>query len=507
MPARSKPPAAPLRLLLALACLAGLILGAIAPAQADTLAEIKRRGELTWGTDLEGGAPFVIADMQDPQAATGFETELGQALARELGVKGTIVHNAWDGLIPALQRKNYDIAFNGIEVTPDRQGEILFSRPYYVYTQQLVVRQGNPQGIVDLASCKGKKIGTLGATVAERLLQEVGGVDIKIYPSSVQPYDDLLVGRLDAVLQDLPIAVAYGRRAGLAFAGEPFGEGLYAIALRQDDVALKQAIDQAIGRLLVSGELERIYRKYDLWNSAQARLALPEDQALAATAAAPTTTQKSFWQQLRQAAPLFAQGTMMTITVSVLGMLLAVTLGIALAVARVYGAAPVAWLAAAYVEVFRGTPLLIQLFFVYYGLPNLGIQLDAFVAAVVGLGLNYAAYEAENYRAGLLAVPRGQIEAALALGFDRWQMLREVVFPQAFRIVIPPVTNDFIALFKDSSVVSVITLVELTKAYGMMASATYNYMGFGLVAAAIYFAISYPTSLFARWLEARLRTA
>lgn len=503
MPARSPL----LRVLLAFACLAGLVLGAIAPARADTLAEVKQRGQLTWGTDLEGGAPFVIADPNDPQGASGFETEIGRAVARELGVKGMLVHNAWDGLIPALQRKNYDVAFNGIEITPDRQGEILFSRPYYVYTQQFVVPHGNPKHIVDLRSARGLKVGTLGSTVAERLLKETGGVDIKIYPSSVQPYDDLLVGRLDAVLQDLPIAVAYGRRPGMQFAGEPFGEGLYAMAFRKEDVALKQAVDQAIGRLLASGELEKILRKYDLWNAAQAKLVLPEDQALASTSLAPTVEKKSFWQQLKEAGPLFAQGTVMTITVSVLGMLLAVLLGSSLAVARVYGARPIAWLAAAYVEVFRGTPLLIQLFLIYYGLPNLGIQLDAFVAAVVGLGLNYAAYEAENYRAGLLAVPRGQIEAALALGMNRWQMLREVVFPQAFRIVIPPVTNDFIALFKDSSVVSVITLVELTKAYGMMASATYNYMGFGLVAAAIYFAISYPTSLFARWLEARLRKA
>ena len=478
-----------------------------APAAADTLAEVKQRGTLTWGTDLEGGAPFVIADPHDPQGASGFETEIGRAIAAELGVKGMLVHNAWDGLIPALQRKNYDIAFNGIEITTDRQGEILFSRPYYVYTQQFVVPHGNPKGITDLASVKGLKVGTLGSTVAERLLQETGGVDIKIYPSSVQPYDDLLVGRLDAVLQDLPIAVAYGRRPGMAFAGEPFGEGLYAIAFRKEDATLKQAVDQAIGRLLVSGELQRILTKYELWNKAQAKLSLPEDQALAATKLAPTVEKKTFAQQLREAAPLFAQGTMMTITVSVLGMLLAVALGISLAVARVYGNALVSWLAAAYVEVFRGTPLLIQLFLIYYGLPNLGIQLDAFVAAVVGLGLNYAAYEAENYRAGFLAVPKGQLEAAMALGMNRWQTLREIVFPQAFRIVIPPVTNDFIALFKDSSVVSVITLVELTKAYGMMASATYNYMGFGLVAAAIYFAISYPTSLFARWLEQRLRPA
>lgn len=502
------PSASPsLRALFTLACLLGLMLGAVAPAGADTLAEIKQRGELSWGTDLEGGAPFVIADMKDPQSASGFETELGHAIARELGVKGKLVHIAWDGLIPALQRKNYDIAFNGIEITPDRQGEVLFSRPYYVYTQQFVVQQGNPKHITDLKSVRGLRVGTLGATVAERLLQETGGVEIKIYPSSVQPFDDLLVGRVDAVLQDLPIAVAYGRRPGMEFAGQPFGEGLYAIAIRKEDKTLKREIDGAIGRLLLNGELEHIYRKYDLWNQAQAKLTLPEDQVLASTAVAPTASVKSFADQLRDATPLFVQGTAMTIAVSVLGMLLAVTLGATLAVARVYGPLPISWLAAAYVEVFRGTPLLIQLFLIYYGLPNLGIQLDAFVAAVVGLGLNYAAYEAENYRAGLLAVPRGQIEAALALGMDRWQMLREVVMPQAFRIVIPPVTNDFIALFKDSSVVSVITLVELTKAYGMMASATYNYLGFGLVTAAIYFAISYPTSLFARWVEAKMKVA
>lgn len=500
---------APFRRLVPALLALGLLLAAPAAAVADTLDAIRARGTLSWGTDLEGGAPFVVADPNhpdDPGKAGGFETEIGHALARELGVKGKIVHNAWDGLIPALMRKNFDLAFNGLEVTPDRQDEVLFSRPYYVYTQQIVVRKGTTD-VDDIGDLKGKKVGTLGATVAERLLQGVGGVDIKIYPSSVQPYDDLLVGRVDAVVQDLPIAVAYGRREGMAFAGKPFGEGLYAIGMRPDDRRLKAEIDAAIGRLLVSGELERILRRYDLWNDVQARLSQPEDQVLAQTQAAPTAAHKGFLEQLRDAAPLLAQGTLMTITVSCLGMVLAMGLGIVLAVARVYGAAPVAFLAAGYVEVFRGTPLLIQLFLIYYGLPNLGIQLDAFVAAVVGLGLNYAAYEAENYRAGLLAVPRGQIEAAMALGMDRWQMLREIVFPQAFRIVIPPVTNDFIALFKDSSVVSVITLVELTKAYGMMASATYNYMGFGLVAAAIYFAISYPTSLFARWLEARLKVA
>ena len=115
------------------------------------------------------------------------------------------------------------------------------------------------------------------------------------------------------------------------------------------------------------------------------------------------------------------------------------------------------------------------------GLPQIGIRLNAFVAGVVGLGLNYAASESENYRAGIQAIPRGQTEAALALGMSRWQTLQHVVLPQALRVVIPPVTNDFIAMFKDSSIVSVITMVELTKWYGMLATSTYDYIGLGLM--------------------------
>jgi polar amino acid transport system substrate-binding protein len=170
-----------------------------------------------------------------------------------------------------------------------------------------------------------------------------------------------------------------------------------------------------------------------------------------------------------------------------------------------YGVAPLRWFASSYIEVVRGTPLLIQLYLIYYGLPNIGIRLSAFVAAVLGLGLNYAAYEAENYRAGIQAIPRGQMEAALALGMTRWQALRRIILPQAFRIIIPPVNNDFIALFKDSSLVSVITMVELTKVYGMLAMSTYDYIGLGLMTAAIYFALSYPASLMANRLERKLR--
>jgi len=123
---------------------------------------------------------------------------------------------------------------------------------------------------------------------------------------------------------------------------------------------------------------------------------------------------------------------------------------------------------------------------------------------VVGLGLNYAAYEAENYRAGFAGVPHTQMEAALSLGMTRWQAIRHVIAPQAFRIVLPPVTNDFISLLKDSSLVSVITLVELTKTYGLLATKYYDYFGTGIMVAVIYLLLGLPFVRLARYTERKL---
>ena len=201
---------------------------------------------------------------------------------------------------------------------------------------------------------------------------------------------------------------------------------------------------------------------------------------------------------------LLGRGATMTLVISITGMALAVSLGLMLALAYLYGPRPVAWGSRAYIEVVRGTPLLIQLYLIFYGLPNIGIRLSPFLAAVVGLGLNYAAYEAENYRAGIQSIPRAQTEAALSLGMTQGQALRYVIVPQAMRLVIPPVTNDFIALFKDSSIVSVITMVELTKVYGQLASTYYDYIGIGLLTAAIYFVLGLPFVRLARWAEAKM---
>ena len=196
----------------------------------------------------------------------------------------------------------------------------------------------------------------------------------------------------------------------------------------------------------------------------------------------------------------------MTLLVSVLSMALAVIVGLALASGRLYGSVWLRWLTTFYVEVIRGTPLLLQLFVIYYGLAGV-VRLPAFLAAVLALGLNYAAYEAEIYRGALEAVPRVQLEAARTLGFTEMQILGLIRGPQALRYALAPMTNDFVALLKDSALVSVITVVELTKQTAIYATNVGSWIVPGLLCAAVYLAMSLPLARLARRLERRWRVA
>jgi polar amino acid transport system substrate-binding protein len=476
----------------------------------DTLSTIKKRGILQWGSDAEGGAPYSYYDPENPSELIGYEVDLVKKIAKKLNVKEEMIQNEWDALVPGLKRNNFDIAISGIEVTEARKQEINFTRPYYVYSQQIVV-QKNENRILKPEDLKGKVVGTLSASAALKILVDLGGVKYKIYPSVVGAYSDLANNRLEAVLLDLPIAIYYAKpNPKLKFVGEPFGQGYYAICIRKGDTKLLDKMNEVLGNMLVSGEMDEISKKWGLWTPMQAEL-IKNDKKIKKVNTTTTVNQevktpmhKSTIQRMPDELPLLLWGAFKTIQITCLSMFFAVILGLSIAILRMYGPKPLRFFFAAYVELFRGTPLLIQLYIIYYGLPEIGIQFEAFTAAILGLSLNYAAYEAENYRAGIKSIPNGQMEAALALGMTRNMALQKIIIPQAVKVVIPPVTNDFIAMFKDSSIVSVITMVELTKQYNFLASSTYDYIGLGLVVAALYFMMSYPASLFARSIERRL---
>ncbi|HEV2692893.1 MAG TPA: ABC transporter substrate-binding protein/permease, partial [Verrucomicrobiae bacterium] len=399
--------------------------GSLPVFAADHLDAIRKSGVLRWGGDAEGGAPYVYPDPNKPEQLTGFEHDLADALAAKLGVKAMMVQNEWDQLIPGLERGNFDIILNGLELTPEHQQHIAMSRPYYVYSQQIVLAKDSPE-LTQIEQLKGKSVGVLSDSVAQRLLQKMGGVDVRIYPGNVESFMDLKAGRIQATLLDLPIAIYYAKSdAALKFSGEPFAPGYYGIGIRKEDFSLQVALNEAIEELYQDHTLEKIYRKYGVWDDQQLRL--PDYRPDVVKQQKSISTIREWPKYL----PLLLRGAVTTVELSILGMVVAVTVGLFLVLARMYGIAPLRWLAIAYIEVIRGTPLLIQLFMIYYGLPEIGIKLNAFFAGVLGLGLNYAASEAENYRAGIQAIPRGQTEAAQALGMNRPQILRHIILPQA----------------------------------------------------------------------------
>ena len=469
------------------------------------------RTPLTWGGDAEGGAPYEFQDPQNPDKIIGFEVDIVEAIGRILGRPAQFVQNQWDGLIPALERGNYAMAVSGLEITADRAEVISFSRPYYVTYEQLTVRS-DENGIQSLDNCAGKKVGTLKASLAQRILDERKDLQVLSYDGQINAYEDLLNGRLDAVLMDHIIALYnVAPLPNLKMVGDPIGRLEYGIGFRKSDEDLRAQVNAALDQMISSGELRRILEDWNIWTptcaAAFGEQGSGNGKAVAYQRYVDSRAQKMSWgkkaRQYLGYIPLLGKGAVVTLELSIISMGLAIVLGLSLALLRLYAPSVVRALAVGYIESIRGTPLLVQLFLIFYGLPHIGIRLSPMLAAIIGLGLNYSAYEAENYRAGIQSIPKTQMEAALVLGMTRLQALRHVILPQAMRLVIPPVTNDFIALLKDSSLVSVITMVELTKAYSQLASIHYDYLGIGLLAAGMYFLIGLPFVRLARLAERR----
>ncbi len=492
---------------LLLVALAVLVLAGLGSAADD---DGKR--PLLWGADEEGGAPYIY---KEDGEYVGFEVDIARALERKLGRKVEFKQYPFKELVKGLQRGDIDFAMNGLEVTKDRAAQVRFSRPYYFYRLQLVTRKGDERlkSVKDLEGNSKLKVGTLENTAAARLLERLG-VTLKTYDDQVNPYKDLAQKQLDAVLLDLPIALYVVQKNDelnkvLQFTGPPVEPGQYAIAFRKDNEALAKEVDAALGRVIRSGELERILKGWDLWNDDQQSLQ-GEQHEVGGEASGPG--------DFREYLALLGSGALLTVCLSVVSMALAMLLGLIIALVRLYGPAPLRGLAIVYVEFFRGIPVLFLLYFLYFGLPELGqhyqlswsLKMSPLTAAVVGFAINYAAYESEIYRAGIASIPAGQWEAAASLGMGPALTFRRIILPQALRVILPPTTNDFVALFKETSVASVIVVAELMKQYQFLVNNPKNYPNYLEIAgltALLYLVMSVPLGHLSRYLEKRWEAA
>jgi len=482
---------------------AGLVACLAAPARA-------QNPPLRWGGDAEGGAPFVEADPQNPSHLVGFDVEIAEMIAKELHRTPQFVQITFTELDQSVTRGDFDIGLSGIEETPARQAAVAATIPYYEFQEVLTVRAADINRFHGLADLRGRRVGTLGGTIAyETLLaaESANGIHAISYDDDVHPYSDLLLGRLGAVLLDNVLARRSLRRMnGLAIVPGSVRTGHYVIILAPTAAALRDRVNDILRAAMRDGRLEAIFRKWNEWNDDQpglyARLTSAPAGGPASAPATPAAALPSHWEMTKHYLPSLLTAAVMTLVLSCLSMALAIAMGVLIAVGRVYGNRVTQAVLTFYVEVMRGTPVLLQLFVIYYGVAEV-IRIPAFGAALIGLGFNYAAYESEIYRSALEAIPRGQLEAAQVLGFTRRQTLWLVRGPQALRLALAPMTNDFVAMLKDSSLVSVLTVVELTKQTQIFATNLGSWVIPGALCAGLYLAMSLPLAHAARRLEAK----
>jgi len=467
--------------------------------------------EFRWAGDAEGGAPFVEADPAHLDRLVGFDVDIANLLAAKLGRTPRFVMIAFTSIDQSIVRGDADIGLSGIEDTPARRASLATTIPYYEFREVLSVRAADAQRFKTLADLRGRSVATLGGTIAYEMLlaaERSHGLRALSYEDDVHPFSDLLVGRVDAVLLDNVLADRR-RRTMEGFVVQPatVAIGHYVGVLAPANAPLRDACNEILRDGMRDGTLERIFRKWNVWSDDQPAL---YTRLLAGEPVAPVTGfdalstagSKSAWTAARQYLPSLVRASVVTMVLSCLAMGLAIAIGVVIATGRVYGPPPLRLALIGYVELMRGTPILLQLFVLYYGIAA-AVRLPAFGAALLGLAFNYAAYESEIYRSALEAIPVGQLEAARTLGLSRRQVLTLVRGPQAFRLALAPMTNDFIALLKDSALVSVLTVMELTKQTQIFATNLGSWVMPGALCALLYLAMSLPLAAVARHLERR----
>ncbi|MEH2370949.1 ABC transporter permease subunit [Nostoc sp.] len=396
----------------------------------------------------------------------GFSIDLMNAIASSANFKVDFQSLPFDGIIPALQAKTVDAAISSITITEERAKTISFSRPYFKAGLAIAIRADN-QNITGFDSLKNKKIAVQIGTTGAAKAKSIPGVQIRSFDSAPIALQELLNSNVDAVINDAPVtlyAINTGNLQGIKVVQKLLTEEFYGIATAKNSPNLT-LINDGLDRVLKNGTYTQIYQKWFKVEPPSLPAKSPfENQINAVTPQILTSI-----SVVLQAFPSLLQGALVTLQLTILSVVFGLIGGSLIGIVRLSHIAPVRWLARAYVDFFRGTPLLVQIFMIYFGLPailqefGLTFSFDRLSAGVIALSLNSAAYIAEVVRAGIQSIEPGQAEAAKSLGLSSVQTMSYVIFPQAFRRMIPPLGNEFISLLKDTSLVSVIGFEELLR--------------------------------------------
>ncbi|WP_369830602.1 ABC transporter permease subunit [Mycobacterium sp. ACS1612] len=452
---------------------------------------VKSAGVLRVGT--EGVySPFSYHDPATGQLV-GYDVDVARAVADKLGVRVEFVETPWDSIFAALEANRFDVVANEVTITDERKAKYDLSEPYSVGEGVIVTRAGD--SISSLANLKGK-VAAENATSNWSDVARKAGARVEAVEGFTQAIKLLNQGRVDVVVNDSIAVYAYLAETGdksVKIAGNIGEKSEQGFAARKNSGLLPD-LNKALDELRADGTLADISQKY-----------LKANASGAPAAAQGQAEPKSTWDLILDSlGPLAKAAITKTVPLTVISFVIGLVIALAVALARLSSNVVLTNVARFYISVIRGTPLLVQLFIVFYALPELGVKIDPFPAAVIAFSLNVGGYAAEIIRSAIQSIPKGQWEAAETIGLNYVGTLRRIVLPQATRVAVPPLSNTLISLVKDTSLASTILVTELLRQAQIIAAPTFEFFALYGTAAVYYWVICLALSFGQGRIERRL---
>lgn len=407
----------------------------------------------------------------------GFDVDIANRIAKELGLQVQIKDTDFNGIIPALQSKRADFAMAGMTPTDERKKNVDFSDIYYEAQNTIIAQKGsNLKKPEDLA---GKKVGVQLGSIQEKAAQKFKGVKLSSLNKTGDLIEELKAKRIDAAIIENTIAKGYTQgNPELEFNVIPNTEAAGSAIAFPKGSPLVNDFNRVLKQLKDSGEIEQLVKK---WFEAPVKTE-------ANTAKTGSSNTGLPFAKIAPNIPYIIQGILVTLEFTAISLVLGFAWAVILALFKISTVKPLLWFANGYTSIFRGTPLLLQITLVYYAIPQLiHYNIPALLAGVIAFTLNSGAYISETIRAGIQAVDKGQREAALSLGVPYRPMMSDVILPQALKNVLPALGNETISLLKDSSLVSVIGVTDLLRRAQVVGAEKYIYFEPLIFAGIIYY--------------------
>ena len=441
--------------------------------------------------------PFTYVDPDE--GLTGYDIEVIEAVADRAGWELEFVRAQFDALFPALDSGRVDVLANQVTINPERRARYLFSTPY-TFSRGVIVTAADTDDITSLEDLRGRTVAQSETSNWAQVARDAGA-DVESVEGFAQTAELLAQGRVEATVNDNIAVLDYLASSGsdkIKIAGDAEGEeGRQALVFRRDETALRDQADAALAELRADGTLAEISEEYFGADVSVAGSGDVDVKGSDRGRGAVEVLQDAAWPMLRAT----LVGTIpLTVASFACGLLIALVVALLCMSPSRLIRAPGRF----YVSLIRGTPLLVQLFIVFYGLPQIGVDLPSFTAACLALSLNVGGYAAEIIRAAILSVPIGQVEAAATVGLDGWAAMRRIVLPQAARIAVPPLSNTLLSLVKDTSLAAVVLVTELFREAQQAAALSTDYLPVYCLAALYYWILCYLITLGQGPLERRL---